>query len=48
VKYAFLFYRKERKGKRKVTQRYILKLCALCGELCALCGSVYDAEISNA
>jgi len=31
LQYAFLFNRKERKGFRKVTQRYILKLCALCG-----------------
>ncbi len=31
MKYAFLFNRRERKVNRKVTQRYILKLCDLCG-----------------
>jgi len=31
LKYTFLFYRRERKGKRKVPQRYVLKLCDLCG-----------------
>jgi len=40
LKYTFLFYRKERKGKRKVPQRYILRLCALCG-------SFYNVEIPN-
>ncbi len=47
MKYVFLFNRKERKGKRKVPQRYILKLCDLCGELCDLCGSFLRCRNSN-
>ncbi len=40
MKYAFLF-------NRKVTQRYILKLCALCGNFAIFAVHFYDAEIPN-
>jgi len=31
LSFTFLFNRKDRKVNRKVAQRYILKLCDLCG-----------------
>jgi len=48
LKYAFLFNRRERKVNRKVTQRYILKLCDLCGNFAPFAVHFYDAETPTA
>jgi len=48
LKYAFLFNRKERKGFRKVTQRYILKLCELGGNFAPFAVHFSDAETPTA
>jgi len=48
VEIHFLFNRKDRKDFRKVTQRYILKLCDICGNSALSAVHFYDAETPTA